>query len=141
MTSTIRFFKTNRTDDPGYELTADEAARRFWESETAQGWLTDPGMGLERLAGRWVTDNVGEPGNLPEDWGPIFNAIGAAMPRPGDSRHDAEAYERQPLSLDGIGSPQPAAGDPTDDTDWEEVYQDLINRGAQPPPAHESDPG
>lgn len=81
MTSTIRFFKTNRTDDPGYELTTDEAARQFWESEAAQDWLTNPGMRLERLAVRWVTDNIGQSENVPEDWGPIFNAIGAAMPR------------------------------------------------------------
>lgn len=79
MTTTIRFFKMNRTDDPGYELTTDEAARLFWESAAARDWLSTPGMRLQRLAARWITDNVGQ--SPPEDWGPIFDAIGAAMPR------------------------------------------------------------
>lgn len=85
MTTTIRFFKTNRADDPGYELSTDEAARRFWESETAQDWLTNPGTRLERLALNWVTDNIGQWSRIPEDWDPIFDAIGAAMPRSNDT--------------------------------------------------------
>lgn len=42
------------------------------------------------------------------------------------SRRDAEAYERQPLTLDETGPPRPATGDPSDDTDWEGLYRDIV---------------
>lgn len=79
--TTIRFFKTNRTDDPGFDLTTDEVAKQFWASEAAQGWVTNPGMRLERLALNWVNGNVGQWENIHADWTAIYDAIHAAMPR------------------------------------------------------------
>lgn len=42
-------------------------------------------------------------------------------------RRDAEAYERIPLTLDETGPPRPAVGDPSDGTDWEEIYRDVLD--------------
>jgi hypothetical protein len=81
--STIRFFKTNRTNDPGFELTTDEVAKQFWVSDEAILWLAKPGVPLERTALLWVNDNIGQWENIPADWDPIFVAIHAAMPREG----------------------------------------------------------
>ena len=41
---------------------------------------------------------------------------------------DAEAYERTPLTFDETGPPRPARGDPSDETDWEEIYRDALGR-------------
>lgn len=79
--TTIRFFKTNRVDDPGFERSPEDVAREFWASDAARDWLAHPGWRLERLAMVWVVDNVGQWENVPADWEPIFDAIHAAMPR------------------------------------------------------------
>jgi Arc/MetJ family transcription regulator len=42
-------------------------------------------------------------------------------------RRDAETYEHMPLTVDETGPPRPAAGDPSDNTDWEEIYRDVLN--------------
>lgn len=80
--NSIRFFKSNRTDDPGFELTTDEVAEQFWASDEAVDWVTNHRQyRLERLALNWVNENVGQWDNIPADWALIFDAIHVAMPR------------------------------------------------------------
>jgi hypothetical protein len=81
VTTTVRFFKTNRVDDPGFEMATDEIARQFWASDVAKEWVANPGIRLGRIAVMWVAEHIGHWENVPDDWHAIEDAILEIMPR------------------------------------------------------------
>ena len=58
----MRFFETNNVDDPGFELSPEEVAARFWQSEDGEAWANDAGVGhyrLDRLAADFISRKLG----------------------------------------------------------------------------------
>ena len=48
----------NQVSDPGFELSPDEVAARFWQSGAADIWR-DGGGRLDRIAAGWIADKLG----------------------------------------------------------------------------------
>lgn len=54
----MRFFETNNTSDPGFELSLDEVVTRFWQSDLADDWKVNGGR-LDRTSAQWITEKLG----------------------------------------------------------------------------------
>ena len=75
----MRFFETNRGDDPGFELSPDEVAARFWQSEAGERWRTSE-VRLDRTAAGWIAESLGACDM--ETMDEALDAILKTMPRP-----------------------------------------------------------
>lgn len=74
----MRFYETNTKDDPGFELSPDEVAARFWQSDIGEAWAADPENAgrLDRAASVWIAEKLGgcDPDTLDEALQAIFDA-------------------------------------------------------------------
>lgn len=57
-TTGVRFYRTNKASDEGYEADPVEVTERFWKSDRAEQWKAGGWM-FERLFYAWLSEEMG----------------------------------------------------------------------------------